>query len=160
MPSLMNATLPDLVHLRDIAVNAFAEDEIYRPDSINHGDPPGIDSIEKHEEWLHSKIYLKCIKNGNIVGSCILLIDGENGTLFGLHIGQQHMNKGIGSWIIHEIERVFPQVSTWTLETPDYATRNHHFYKKNGFTLQLITPKDPSLGFGFHKYTKKPNKSV
>ena len=64
------------------------------------------------------------------------------------------MNSGIGSWIINEIQRMFPQISIWSLETPDYATRNHHFYKKNGFTLIQITPKDASLGFGFHKYIK------
>ena len=155
MLSLNVATQIDIVQLRDLAVSAFAEDETYRPDGIDDGDPPGLDTIEKHEGWLNSKTYLKCTKNGDLVGSCILQIDGENGVLFGLHVGQQHMNTGIGSWIINKIQRMFPQVSTWTLETPDYATRNHHFYKKNGFTLMQITPKDPSIGFGFHKYTKR-----
>ena len=160
MLSLNFATQIDLVQLRDIAMSAFAEDEIYRPDGIYEGDPPGLDTIEKHEEWLNSKTYLKCSKNGDIVGSCILQIDGENGEIFGLHVGQQHMNSGIGSWIINEIQRMFPQISTWTLTTPDYATRNHHFYIKNGFTLNQITPKDPSLGFGFYKYTKRAQQSA
>ena len=156
------ATKNDLTDLRDLSVNAFDEDKSYRPPSINGGDPPGIETIEKHEEWLYSNTYLKCTVNGNIVGSCILHIEGQKGLLFGLNVNKQHMNKGIGSWIISEIQKKFPQVSTWSLETPDYATRNHHFYKKNGFKLEQIKPIDPSLGFGFHKYTKikMPNKSL
>ncbi len=154
MLSLNVATLKDIVQLRDIAVSAFAEDKTYRADVIDGGAPPGLDTIEKHEGWLNTKTYLKCTKNGDLVGSCILQIDGKNGVVFGLNVGQQHMNSGIGSWIIHEIQRMFPQISIWTLDTPDYATRNHHFYKKNGFTLMQLTPKDSSLGFGFHQYTK------
>ena len=162
MFSLTLATQIDIAHLRDLSVNAFAEDRTHRPQSINGGDPPGIETIEKHEEWLYSKTYLKCTMNGNIVGSCILQIEGEKGLLFGLHVNKQHMNKGIGSWIISEMQQMFPQVSTWSLETPDYASRNHHFYQKNGFKLTQITPKDVSLGFGFHRYTKikMPNKSL
>ncbi len=151
---LKEATKIDIVQLRDLAVNAFDEDKSYRPNGKDDGDPPGLGDIQKHEEWLNSKTYLKCIKNEELVGSCILKINDTIGEIFGIHVGQQHMNSNIGSWIINEIQRLFPQVSTWTLQTPDYATRNHHFYEKNDFRLTQVTPKEPSLGFGFFKYSK------
>ena len=61
------------------------------------------------------------------------------------------MGRGIGSWILSETLRIYPQVCIWKLETPDYAKRNHRFYEKNGFTLSEVTPKDPAVGFGFYK---------
>lgn len=154
MLSLTFASQADIVQLRDLALNAFAEDKRYRPDGVTHGTPPGMGTLQKHEEWLHSHTYLKCTRHGDLVGSCILKIDGDRGEIFGLHVAWQHMNTGIGTWILHEIRRMFPLVSVWRLQTPDYATRNHHFYQKNGFTLTAITPKEPSLGFGFHHYQR------
>jgi N-acetylglutamate synthase-like GNAT family acetyltransferase len=154
MLSLHIATHMDIVELRDLAVDAFAEDAIYRPDGIEDSDPPGLADIYEHEKWLQSKTYLVCTMNHNIVGSCILDMKNETATIFGLHVRQQQMNRGVGSWILDEIQRMFPQVSIWALETPDYATRNHYFYQKNGFALVEVTPKDPSIGFGFHKYAK------
>ena len=144
----------DLVQLGDLAVNAFSDDELYRPDGISCGHPPRLDDLKKHEEWLDTKTYLKCTKGRQIVGSCILFIEGLEGTLFGLNVGRQYMNMGIGSWIINKLQHMYPQVKIWTLETPDYATRNHHFYEKNGFKLIEITEKEQKIGFGFHKYIK------
>ncbi|MBT8374098.1 MAG: GNAT family N-acetyltransferase, partial [Deltaproteobacteria bacterium] len=113
---------------------------------------------EKHEQWLNSKTYLKCTKDGSLVGSCILDIHDDKGVIVGLHVGPHYMNTGIGSWVLNEIQRLFPKVSIWTLETPDYATRNHHFYEKNQFILKKITSPEPSLGFGFYKYERKDEK--
>lgn len=158
MLSLTVANQSDIIQLRDLAVNAFDEDKKYRPSNIDGGEPPGIETTEKHEEWLNSKTYLKCTMNGNLVGSCILDIQEDKGVIGGLHVGSHYMNTGIGSWIINEIERMFPNVSTWSLETPDYATRNHHFYEKNQFILKNITSPEPSLGFGFYNYERKVQK--
>ncbi|MEJ1376227.1 MAG: GNAT family N-acetyltransferase [Candidatus Sedimenticola sp. (ex Thyasira tokunagai)] len=160
MLSLNVATQVDIVQLREIFLSAFAEDETYRPNCIDDGSPPGLDTIEKHEEWLNLKTYLKCSMNGELVGSCILQMDGENGVIIGLFVRQQYMNSGIGSWIIDKIQRMFHHISIWTLETPDYAIRNHYFYKKNGFILMQITQEEPSLGFGFHKYMKETNNVI
>jgi GNAT superfamily N-acetyltransferase len=136
-------------------VNAFAEDKIYRPSGIDDGGPPGIKTTEKHEQWLNSETYLKCTKDDILVGSCILDINEDMGVIGGLHVEPHFMNSGIGSWIINEILRMYPKVSPWSLETPDYATRNHHFYEKNQFVLKEITPPEPSLGFGFYKYERR-----
>lgn len=43
-------------------------------------------------------------------------------------------NQGLGQQVWQQIEGAFPQAEEWLLETPDYSTRNHHFYtKKCGF---------------------------
>jgi len=155
MLSLTAANPSDIIPLRDLAVNAFAEDKKYRPSGIDDGEPPGIETTRKHEEWLNSKTYLKCTKNDILVGSCILDIHDNKGVIDGLHVEPLYMNTGIGSWILNEIQRLFPKVYIWTLQTPDYSTRNHHFYKKNQFILKNKTSPEPSLGFGFYKYEKR-----
>jgi GNAT superfamily N-acetyltransferase len=160
MLTLSKANRSDIVPLRDLAVNAFDEDKIYRPNNIEDGEPPGIGSVEKHEQWLNSKIYLKCTQNDMLVGSCILDIIEDRGVIGGLHVAPDVMNSGIGSWIINKILGMYPNVSTWTLETPDYAIRNHHFYEKNQFVLKEITPLEPSLGFGFYKYERTVPQSI
>lgn len=157
MLSLTIASQNDIVKLRDLAIDAFSEDKIHRPESILHGDPPGLSNLEKHQGWLESSTYLKCTMNEKIVGSCILEFESDVGTLFGLHVGSQSMNKGIGSWVIAEIVRMYPLISLWSVQTPDYATRNHYFYRKNGFYLFEKTPIDPSVGLGFFKFIKRPN---
>ncbi|MFM2483829.1 GNAT family N-acetyltransferase [Celerinatantimonas yamalensis] len=144
----------DVAELRDLAVNAFMEDRRYRPDDVKDGNPPRLDDIQKHQEWLLLYTYLKCTMNGRLVGSCILKLTDQQGEIIGIHVQQHQMNTGVGSWMINELAQLFPQVSTWTLETPDYATRNHHFYEKNGFTCIQVIPKVLSLGFGFYKYSK------
>jgi hypothetical protein len=149
------ANLSDIVSLRDLAVNAYAEDKKYRPSGIDDGEPPGIKTTQKHKEWLNSKIYLKCTKDDILVGSCILDIREDKGVVDGLHVEPLYMNTGIGSWILNEIQRMFPKAHIWTLQTPDYSTRNHHFYKKNQFILKNKTSPEPALGFGFFKYEKK-----
>lgn len=144
----------DLPQLRDLAVLAFTDDEHYKPVGAFPGGPPGHDSIQKHREWLNSMDYYKCIQDGELVGSCILNIHEDCGTIHGIHVKKGYMGGGIGSWILSESQRMNPQVCIWILETPDYAERNHRFYEKNGFTLSEVTPKNPALGFGFYKYRK------
>ncbi len=56
------------------------------------------------------------------------------------------LHTGMGLW---------PKVAFWTLETPDYAIRNHHFYEKNGFLKVGHTAVVPKIGFGFVQYEKR-----
>jgi GNAT superfamily N-acetyltransferase len=154
MIALSKATESDLSQLRELAVLAFADDEQYKPVGALPGGPPSHDSIQKHREWLNSMDYHKCTQDGEIIGSCILDIHLDRGTIHGIHVKPESMGKGIGSWILSEAQRIYPQVCSWILETPDYAKRNHLFYEKNGFTLSGVTPIDTALGFGFYIYKK------
>ncbi len=154
MLTLSKTTESDLPQLRDLSISSFADDEKYKPVGAISGGPPGHDSLQKHGIWLSSMNYYKCTKAGELVGSCILDIHGNLGVVHGIHVKQEFMGKGIGSWILSEVQRVYPRLCVWELETPDYAIRNHRFYEKNGFSLVEITPKESAIGFGFYKYRK------
>lgn len=45
----------------------------------------------------------------------------------------EYQNKGLGSNIISQIESIFPNVKTWSLDTPKDNRRNRHFYEKLGY---------------------------
>jgi len=44
------------------------------------------------------------------------------------------------------IEATYPEARTWTLETPVWATKNHHFYEvKCGFERVGASPEGDSV---------------
>ena len=148
------ATKSDLVELVNVSKSAFMDDERFKPPGATAGGPPGHDQIERHQEWLDTLLYYKCEENGSIVGSCTIEINGNEGKIHGLNVVSESMGKGIGSYMMSEIQSMMPNVTKWTLITPDYATRNHHFYEKNGFVLKQKGDVEPDLGFGFYTYEK------
>ena len=137
-----------------MAKSAFIDDERFKPQEARVGGPPGHDNIEKHRKWLDSLIYFKCEDNGSILGTCTVEVNGNEAKINGIQVVTESMGQGIGSHMLREIQSKMPNVTKWTLRTPDYATRNHHFYEKNGFILKKKGAVEPDLGFGFYKYEK------
>lgn len=48
--------------------------------------------------------------------------------------------------------KLYPDGTLRSLETPDYAERNHRFYERHGFIECGRTVPDPSLEYGFIIY--------
>jgi len=46
----------------------------------------------------------------------------------------------------------FPGAERWTVGTPSWAVRNHHFYEKVGFAKVRETDVDPDLGWSGFEY--------
>jgi len=148
------ASISDLPELVNVAKSAFIDDERFKPQEAIAGGPPGHDKLERHRQWLDSLIYFKCEDNGSIVGTCTVEINGHEAKINGIHVVSESMGQGIGSYMLREIQSKMPHVTKWTLITPDYATRNHHFYEKNGFLLKQKGDVEPDLGFGFYTFEK------
>lgn len=141
--------------LRLAAVSAFFDDKRYRPAARGFEGPPGHDSIEAHTRWINMHDYFKCIVEGNIVGGCIVKKHTDHCELFGIFLHGSCMGKGIGSKLLREVMRMYPEGTHWSLETPDYAVRNHRFYERNGFIRAGKSKPDPGLGYGFITYRYK-----
>ncbi len=70
-----------------------------------------------------------------IIGGFILGKEREDRYhLFRIFMHPDYQNSGIGKLAIDYMESSYPEVKKWTLDTPDWAVRNHHFYKKIGYT--------------------------
>ncbi|WP_129141621.1 GNAT family N-acetyltransferase [Modicisalibacter coralii] len=145
---------PDTIEAAtELAKAAFSDDDRFRPLTVASGGPPGHDDPMVHGRWMRDSHYYACFLEGCLGGSIIIAVrGGARGIIHGMHVHPSVMNKGVGSWMLREIRRLYPAVKIWELETPDYAKRNHHFYEKNGFVRVSVTGPEPDLGFGFFQY--------
>ena len=139
----------DIELLRLCAISAFIDDKRYKPANAKPAGPPGHDTVQSHHNWLRTLDYFKCVVHEKLVGGCIIKKHQNYYELFGLFLGSNFIGKGIGSKFLRCVMKLYPIGSLWVLETPDYATRNHRFYERNGFVLNKKIERDPNLGYGF-----------
>ena len=72
--------------------------------------------------------------DGLIVGGAILFLKGDELNVGRIFIAPEHFRKGYGSFMMHEIEKLFPEVKEYTLDTPAWNVRTNSFYSKLGYT--------------------------
>jgi len=156
---IRRAKQDDLPALVALSVAAFRDDERYKPPGAQRGGPKGHDRIDYHEEWMRKHPYIVCVHQNRLAGSIMVDLTAAPAWILGIHVDPAFMGQGIGSAMLKAVERVYPSTAGWTLQTPDYATRNHRFYEKNGFTLASVTDTEPDLGFGFHIYEKQTRRA-
>lgn len=148
------ATENDIPEITRAMVRAF-DDDSRRFRGIERGGPPGYDTGEFLRKWMPVGTAYKVIDSDRIVGCFIVFTDnpeiGENwlGTIF---IDPDFQNQGIGTQAMNFIHETFPSL-TWRLETPDWSTRNHHFYEKCGYRKIDEHPDDEegSISFVFER---------
>jgi GNAT superfamily N-acetyltransferase len=154
MMVIQKALASDAESLRMAAISAFLDDQRYKPAYAISGGPPGHDTVESHAHWIRNYDYFKCIVHGIIVGGCIVKMHPSHYELFGIFLHSNFIGKGIGSEFLRGVIKLYPNGVHWTLETPDYAKRNHRFYERNGFIASEKSTPDPRLGFGFIIYQR------
>jgi ribosomal protein S18 acetylase RimI-like enzyme len=79
---------------------------------------------------LHYTVYIDEKISG---GVCILILTDTHFHLFRIFLRSDCQNNRIGTTIMNDIERKFPTVKTWSLNTPKDNVRNRHFYEKLGY---------------------------
>jgi len=129
----------DLEEITAVMTRAF-DDDSQRHLGLPAGGPPGYNDGSFFQKWLFGQKVTQGVKmlvEGRIIGAAILWIwpNNENyvGTIF---IDPPFQNKGLGKAFWRHIESAYPQTVFWQLETPAFATSNHHFYEQScGFTL-------------------------
>ncbi len=132
--TLKKATREDAEALTAISTRAFATDIDVGGDGI--GGPTGYDSVPWHRMMI-GRGFVHCAwLDGALVGCAILFPDEhEKGAL---NIGRicidpAYFRRGLGLEMMRLIERAFPDVRAWTLDTPVWNTRTNAFYRKLGY---------------------------
>jgi GNAT superfamily N-acetyltransferase len=126
------------------------------------GGPPGYDDGEFFRTWLfpyEESVGYKILFRKSIIGGIIVWIlpDGHNilGTIFVDPVSQD-MGVGQESWRF--IEASYPETKSWRLGTPEWATKNHHFYVKCGFEAVEEDPLIPAEeGMTIYRKGSGPN---
>ena len=128
----LKASKSDALILNCISKQAFESDvEIGAPSA---GGPPGYMSLKFHMKMARTHHLYKLVDNGLIVGGAILFPDGDTLNIGRIFISPEHFHKGYGIYLMQEIESMFPEVRTITLDTPAWNTRTNNFYTKLGYT--------------------------
>lgn len=145
------ATPEDAAALVNVQIAAFHDDARLYP-GVAVGGPPGYDSETVQQRWMREGHYYAIRLEGQIIGGVIVFdMGGGHYHLGSIFIDPAYHNRGIGSQTIAFIERTYP-AKKWTLDTPDYATRNHHFYEKFGYVRVGSKPEEDFMLLAYEKH--------
>ncbi|ASA21499.1 GNAT family acetyltransferase [Paenibacillus donghaensis] len=83
--------------------------------------------------------YFKIILDDLIAGGAIIFVDQHKVHNVGrIYLDPGVHNQGYGTRAMRAIEQQFPDSRHWWLDTPAWSVRNHHFYKKCGYTQTKV----------------------
>lgn len=155
--TLVKATISDAVQLTAIMKKTFdgeAEKWLTHLDTIDFNiQPPGYTSVEMTKYMIRELEYFKVMYDGILVGGIIATISGKSyGRIDRIFIDPDYQGKGIGSLVINLIEKEFPYVRAWDLETSSRQLNNHYFYEKMGYVVTFEGEEE----FCFVKHIKQP----
>lgn len=122
----------DAETLLDIQIRSFHSDAELYP-GVVPGGPPGYDSLDEVLIDINDYSMVKILCDGQIVGAMLVIDRGGGHVHLGkIFIDPDFHNRGIGSAAMRYLEQTWP-AQRYTLDTPAYAIRNHHFYEKFGY---------------------------
>ncbi len=128
---LTKAGTSDAPVLTAISKHAFDSDAGVRAPSA--GGPPGYMSLKYHMKMARSGHLFKLAENGLIIGGAILFPDGDTLNIGRIFVNPDYHRKGYGIRMMQEIEAMFPDTRTFTLDTPAWNIRTNSFYLKLGY---------------------------
>jgi len=133
--------------LYDIALRAF------RPDYEKYGVYPPL-LKQKQRQFLPPLMFGKTLLNDDdIIGGAFVVGIGKKGEIGAIFIDPVHQKKGLGRQVMLDIEKQYPKVKKWKLETPSESFGLHRFYESLGYvkTGEMKDPKSGMSGFVFEK---------
>ena len=129
----MKAGTADAPVLTGISRQAFNSDR--GAGAASSGGPPGYQSVPFHVKMARMNCLFKLAdENGVIYGGAILFRKGDTLNIGRVFIDPRHFRKGYGILMMREIEAMFPDVKTFTLDTPVWNTRTNTFYTRLGYS--------------------------
>ncbi len=137
------ATPADAEALVKVQIAAFHHDSILYPD-VEVGGPPGYDSVEGTRKKIEADEFYKIVHDGQIIGGIVVYDQGEGHYHLDLiYLDPEYHNRGIGTQAMQFLEQTYA-ATKWTLDTPEYAVRNQHFYEKFGY-VKVGTREEPDI---------------
>lgn len=108
-----------------------SEAEIYNDFNI----PPLVQTLENIEKDFENQYFLKAVMDGKIVGSVRAYTKEGTCYIGRLIVHPDFQNRGIGTDLMNEIERIFNTCRRFELFTGDKSERNLYFYQKLGYKI-------------------------
>jgi ribosomal protein S18 acetylase RimI-like enzyme len=108
-----------------------SEAEIYNDFNI----PPLVQALESIEKDFENQYFLKAVMDGKIIGSVRAYTKEGTCYIGRLIVHPDFQNRGIGTDLMNEIERIFNTCRRFELFTGDKSERNLYLYQKLGYKL-------------------------
>ena len=128
---LLKAATSDALTLNGISKRAFDSDISVGAPSA--GGPPGYMSLSFHTKMARQGHLYKLTDEGLIVGGAVLFLKNDILNVGRIFVAPEHFRKGYGIFIMREVEKMFPEVNEFTLDTPVWNIRTNRFYTKLGY---------------------------
>ena len=127
----VKAGTSDALTLTGISKRSFNSDVLIGgPPS---GGPPGYMSVPFHTKMARQGHLYKLTGEGLIIGGAILFLKNDILNVGRIFVAPEHFRKGYGIFMMQEIEKMFPEVKEFTLDTPVWNARTNTFYAKLGY---------------------------
>lgn len=115
-----------------IQIAAFHHDAVLYP-GLEPDGPPGYDSVDEMQQKIAQDLCYKMVHEGQIIGGLVVFDMGAGHYhLDVIFIDPAQHGRGFGTQAMLFIEQAHP-AARWTLDTPQWALRNQHFYEKLGY---------------------------
>ena len=108
-----------------------SEAEIYNDFNI----PPLVQTLENILKDLEDQFFLKAMIGERIIGSVRAYAQGTTCYIGRLIVQPDFQNRGVGTKLMHEIEKIFNHCKRFELFTGDKSERNLYLYQKLGYQI-------------------------
>ena len=125
----------------------------FQPDYDKYGVFPPLLKL-KQEKFMPPLTFGKAIlADGVVVGGAFVMAFGRKGVLGSIFLDPQQQKKGYGRQAIQMIEKLYPKVRRWKLDTPAGSYGLHRFYESLGYvkTGEMQDRKSGFKGFVYEK---------
>lgn len=128
---ISTATIEDLDKILLLQKECYqTEAELYNDFNI----PPLVQSIESvKEDFTEGTLFLKCVKDGNIIGSVRGFSRNGTGYIGRLIVKKRYQNNKIGQRLMQAIESRLDDCSRYELFTGNKSEKNIKLYQKLGY---------------------------
>lgn len=140
--------LQDILAIQHLAYKS--EGKIYNDYSI----PPLTQTLDELIEEVEKEIVLKAEINEQIVGSVRAYEEDQIGYICRLIVHPDFQGKGIGTTLLLEIEKHFPEVLLFELFTGVKSFSNIRLYEKNGYLEHRREQASEKLSFIYFRKDK------
>ena len=131
-PVILNSDISDMPEILELQKKAFY------PEAALNGDmniPPMTQTLREIQDEAAGKIFLKALVNNKIAGSVRASSDGHTCFIGRLIVDPELQNQGIGTALMHAVEKHFPAIARFELFTGKSSVGNIRFYQKLGYRI-------------------------
>ena len=156
----LEATEKDIPVMTEVMTRSF-DDDSQRFRGEPEGGPDGYNDGRFFQQWMQTGKCWKIQLKEQVIGAFLIFRDypekGSNvlGTIF---LDPEFQNQGIGSFVMDYVHQTFA-AKRWVLDTPEWHTRNHHFYEKLGYR-KVGEQEEVHAGFTLRIYQKDMDRAV